>query len=54
MSPTLKNMTQDETRIGEHAAAQPLSGTRIVSAARVHGFGNMAVTRAEETEKKSN
>jgi len=53
MSVVIKKITQDETRIGEYAANQPLSGIHIVQTARVKGYSNMGFTRAEETTKKA-
>ncbi|MDR3449997.1 MAG: hypothetical protein P4M15_09695 [Alphaproteobacteria bacterium] len=49
-----KEALRDETRLGEHAATQPVSGTRIVGQAAVKGFGNISFTRPDDssTQKK--
>ncbi len=47
-----KKPSVDETRIGEHAAKQPLSGiSRVDATAAVNGLGHGAFVRKEETEK---
>jgi hypothetical protein len=51
MSVSLKNNSKDETRIGEYAAKQPLSGINIVSKANVKGIIGSAFVRMEESKK---
>jgi len=50
---TSKKPSVDETRIGEHAAQQPLSGiVRVDQSGIVNGLGRAAYMRSEETGKK--
>jgi hypothetical protein len=53
MSAPVKKENKDTTIIGDRAAAQPLSGTNIVTDMRIKGFSGMAVTHVEETKKKA-
>ena len=54
MSTTIDKEFKDDTRIGEYAAKQPLSGTDIVTRMRLKGFsGSAAFIRIEETKKVS-
>jgi hypothetical protein len=48
-----KKPSVDETRIGEYAAKQPLSGiARVDETAAVNGLGRGAFVRKEEADKK--
>ena len=47
-----KKPSVDETKIGVHAAMQPLSGiTRVEQSAAVNGLGHGAFVRNEKTQK---
>ncbi len=51
-TPAPKKQTVDETRIGDYAAMQPLSGVTYVGESyAVNGAGHGGYTRKEETEK---
>jgi hypothetical protein len=52
---TAKPIFKDETRIGEIAAQQPLSGLRIVSAMSVKGFNGptFVVIEGKDTKKSA-
>lgn len=47
----VKKPANDETRIGEIAAMQPLSGISVVETSAVNGLGNGAFTREAEKKK---
>jgi len=50
---TSKKPSVDTTRIGEHAAIQPLSGIALVDeTTAVNGLGRGAYARKEETDKQ--
>ncbi len=52
MSPILKSdKTKDETHIGDVAAKQPLSGTRVVTNIKVKGFNVNSFLRIKEPKK---
>jgi hypothetical protein len=54
MTSTAKKPTVDESRIGEMAAIQPLSGIKSVSETfAVSGLGRGGYARHEEAEKES-
>jgi len=53
MSASIKKEVKDESRIGEYAAKQPLSGTNIVTTMRVKGFDYTSFLRSEEEIKKA-
>jgi hypothetical protein len=48
MSVSIKTNAKDETRIGDYAAKQPLSGINIVNRMYVKGASNSAFIRMEE------
>lgn len=51
MATSSKKPTVDETKIGEYAALQPLSGiTRVDETCAVLGMGRGAFVRKEETK----
>jgi hypothetical protein len=51
-SATPKKVNVDTTRIGEHAALQPLSGiSRVDETAAVNGLGRGGFVRKEEAKK---
>jgi hypothetical protein len=58
MSPTsassaVKKPSTDESRIGEHAAMQPLSGISLVTeSGAVNGLGHGAYLRQEESNSR--
>lgn len=53
MSTSIKKTMQDETRLGEYAATQPLSGVNVVTTSRVKGYSNMGFVRAQTEVKKA-
>jgi hypothetical protein len=54
-SPAPKKQHIDETRIGEHAAMQPLSGVIVVGETfAVNGTGRGGFVRKEEAEQNKN
>ncbi|MGB9153224.1 MAG: hypothetical protein WCD70_09090 [Alphaproteobacteria bacterium] len=52
MSTSIDKETKDETRIGEYAAKQPLSGVDLVTRMRFKGFSSSSFIR-EEAKKAS-
>jgi hypothetical protein len=53
MSGQTVKKTVDDTRLGEHAARQPLSGiARVDETMAVSGTGRGGFVRKEETDKK--
>lgn len=53
MSHIITKTGKDDTRIGEEAAKQPLSGTHVVTTLRIKGVNNSSFVRVEETKKAS-
>jgi hypothetical protein len=52
MSAASLNKKNDDTRLGEHSAVQPISGrTRVDETFAVHGLGRGGYVREEKTEK---
>jgi hypothetical protein len=52
-SSSSKNSTNDEIRIGDYAAKQPLSGTNIVTRSFIKGATTAAFVRLTEIKKAS-
>ena len=53
MAISIKESSKDETRIGEFAAKQPLSGIRVVTAVNVKGFNSTSSLHGDGGIKKS-
>ena len=53
MATTSKTEFKDEARIGELAAKQPLSGTRVVTSINVKGFNGTTFIHADEAKKSA-
>ena len=51
MSAAIYKETKDETRIGEYAAKQPLSGIDLVTRMRFKGSSSTAFVRVEDMKK---